>query len=147
MRSGLLIIIFSFIVTGCKNKNSIPKEIIPQKKMQDVLWDLMRADHFLNDYILNRDTSLDKADERLKVYNKVFTIHQISREEFNKSFTYYKSHPFLFKVMMDSISKPKIEIPKEIEYPKVLNDSLAKSELKVTVPVIPKRKKKIILGN
>lgn len=144
MRSGLLIIIFSFIVTGCKNKNSIPREIIPQKKMQEVLWDMMRADQFLNDYILNKDTSLDKAEERLKIYNKVFSIHQISREKFNKSFTYYKSHPSLFKVMMDSISQPKIEIPEEIKYPQVLKDSLKLNEQKVSDSVNLLRNKKVI---
>lgn len=147
MKPGLIIIIFSFLVTGCNNKNKIPRQVIPQNKMQEVLWDMMRADQFLNEYILNRATGLDKAAERVKMYNKVFSIHQLSREQFNKSFNYYKEHPALFKAMMDSISKPKIEIPAEIKYPSVINDSIKQNEQKLSDSVIPRRKKKLNLLN
>lgn len=147
MKTGLIIIIFSFLVTGCKNKNKIPHQVIPQNKMQEVLWDIMRADQFLNEFILNRDSGLDRAAERVKMYNKVFSIHQLSREQFNKSFKYYKEHPALFKALMDSISKPKIEIPAEIKYPAVINDSIKKNEQKISDSVIPKKKKKLNLLN
>jgi Domain of unknown function (DUF4296) len=147
MRAWLIIIIISFLVTACKNKNKIPRHVIPQNKMQEVLWDMMRADQFLNEFILNRDSGLDKAAERVKMYNKVFSIHHISREQFNKSFRYYKDHPSIFKVMMDSISKPKIEIPAEIKYPSVINDSIKQNEKKLSDSVIPKRKKKLNLLN
>ena len=66
MRTGLLIAVVLFFAAGCKNKNGIPNSVLPQKKMQAILWDMMRADQFLADYILNKDSSLNKTTESLK---------------------------------------------------------------------------------
>lgn len=106
MRATLLITIVCFLISGCSSKEKIPQDLIPEKKMQAVLWDLMRADQFLNDYVLNRDTSLNKSAERLKYYNSIFSIHKISRENFQHSFAYYQAHPSLFRMIMDSLSTP-----------------------------------------
>ncbi len=61
--------------------------------MQAVLWDLMRADQFLADYVFNKDSSLDKTTESLKYYQKIFAIHKVSKEEFQESFSFYQAHP------------------------------------------------------
>ena len=53
-------------------------DILPQKKMQAVLWDMMRADQFLTDYVLNKDSSLNKITESLKYYQQIFAIHKIT---------------------------------------------------------------------
>lgn len=120
MRKALLIILLGLFVTGCSSKEKIPRDLIPQKKMKAVLWDLMRADQFLSDYVLNRDTSLDKSAERLKYYNRIFSIHKISRENFQHSFAYYQAHTPLFKIIMDSISVPALnEAPTQPITPKV----------------------------
>jgi len=106
MRSILLIMLLALAVAGCSSKDNIPPGLIPQKKMQAVLWDMMRADQFLSDFVLNRDSSLNSAGERMKYYNRIFSLHQIDRENFQQSFTYYQQHPALFKMLMDSISTP-----------------------------------------
>ncbi|HMK25332.1 MAG TPA: DUF4296 domain-containing protein [Chitinophagaceae bacterium] len=127
MRTGLLIICCSLIIAGCKNKNRIPANIIPQKKMQAVLWDMMRADQFLADFVLNKDSSLDKRTESIKLYTRVFAIHHISKEQYERSFSFYKTHPALFKVIMDSLSTAKTEAPTEMIKQPVLPDSLQAS--------------------
>ena len=106
MRANLLILLIASLVGSCSNKEKIPPDLIPQKKMQLILWDMMRADQFLTDFVLNRDTSLDKTGERLKYYNRIFSLHKISRENFQQSFHYYKQQPALFKMLMDSLSTP-----------------------------------------
>ena len=106
MRTFLLILILLFITAACNNKNKIPNTVLSQKKMQGILWDLMRADQFLNDYVLNKDTSLDKTSESLKYYQQIFAIHKTTKEEFQHSFSFYKSRPILLKAIMDSISTP-----------------------------------------
>jgi len=123
MRRRLFIIFCLFIITGCKNKDRIPAGILPQKKMQAIVWDMMRADQFLTDYVLNKDTSLDKRMQRIKLYSKVFSIHQVSKEQYEESFSYYKSHPALFKILMDSLSHPKAEAPTEMINPPMPRDS------------------------
>jgi len=109
MRKGLLIVLIVFYTAGCKSKDAIPNSVLPQKKMQVILWDMMRADQFLADYVLNKDSSLDKTTESLKYYQQIFAIHKTSKEEFQHSFSFYKSHPLLLKAIMDSISTPPSE--------------------------------------
>jgi hypothetical protein len=123
MRTPLFIICCLFISTGCKDKNRIPAAIIPQKKMQAVVWDMMRADQFLTDFV-PKDTSLDKGTERMKLYSQVFAIHKISKEQYEESFSFYRRHLDLFKVLMDSLSHPKQEAPTEMVKPPVVRDSL-----------------------
>jgi Domain of unknown function (DUF4296) len=106
MRTGLLIALVVIFTAGCKSKNAIPNSVLPQKKMQAILWDMMRADQFLADYVLNKDSSLNKTTESLKYYQQIFAIHKTSKEEFQHSFSFYKSRPVLLKAMMDSISTP-----------------------------------------
>jgi len=117
MRSGLIFIFCVLLITGCKNTNRVPAGIIPQKKMQAILWDMMRADVFLADFVLNKDSSLHRTDESINLYSKVFAIHHITKEEFGKSYSYYKAHPALLKVIMDSLSKPKTEAPTQMIKP------------------------------
>jgi Domain of unknown function (DUF4296) len=131
MRTWLLIICCLFIVTGCKNKNGIPAGLIPQKKMQAILWDMMRADQFLSDFVLNKNSSLDKRTESIKLYSQVFAIHQISKEQYEKSFSFYKTHPALFKVIMDSLSTPETEAPTEMIKQPVASDSLQTSPVRL----------------
>lgn len=104
MRNSFLIFFLLIVVLGCGKKNKIPGDVLPQKKMQAVLWDMMRVDQFLADYVLNKDSSKKKTTESLLYYQQVFAIHKISREEFQHSLAYYKTHPVLLKTIMDSIS-------------------------------------------
>lgn len=145
MRTRLLIIFSLFFIAGCKNKSGIPAGIIPQKKMQAIVWDMMRADQFLTDYVFSKDASLDKRAERIRLYNQVFSIHQISKEQYEESFSFYKTHPALFKVIMDSLSHPKAEAPTEMVNPPVLLDSAPQSPPKTPSAdsVIRMRKQKV----
>lgn len=128
MRTFLLILIILFFTMGCKSKNEIPDTVLSQKKMQIILWDMMRADQFLTDYVINKDPSLNKTTESLKYYQQIFAIHKISRDEFQHSFSFYKSHPALLKLILDSISTPANETATR----------LARTD-SVSVPIIPVR--------
>jgi hypothetical protein len=83
----------------------VPKNILTQPEMQMVLWDMIRADKFLTDFVFIKDTSLDKDTARINFYQQVFSIHHISEEKFKKSFDYYKAHPTLLKAILDSLDK------------------------------------------
>ena len=111
------------IVAACRNDNRIPSGILPQHKMEAVLYDIMKADQFLADFVIRGDSGLDKSTESLKLYEKVFALHHISKEEFIKSYSFYETHPALLKVIMDSISRSKTEAPTEMIRQPVLPDS------------------------
>jgi hypothetical protein len=100
---GSLFILCSII--ACSNKNKLPKDILPQPKMQAIVWDLMSATEFLNGYVFPRDSSIDQTAENQGWYQKVFELHGTTKAEFDKSYVYYKNHPDVMKVLLDSLSR------------------------------------------
>ncbi|MBN8667214.1 MAG: DUF4296 domain-containing protein [Chitinophagales bacterium] len=101
-----LFLLFITILTGlgaCVNKDKLPDDILSQEKMKLVLWDLARSDQFVTDFV-SKDSNLNKKQESLRLYEEVFALHQIKREEFRKSLDYYRMHPDLLRVVMDSLN-------------------------------------------
>ena len=125
IRGVLTICLLAFLI-GCKNDNA-PSGVLSKDEMRSVLWDMMRADQFLADYVFSRDTTLNKKSESIKLYREVFDIHHISKEQFQKSYTYYKTHPLLLKVIMDSLSNIPDETIEKLSKPKLAQDSVASS--------------------
>lgn len=121
------------ILAGCKSKDKIPGGVLPPPKMQVVLRDIMRADKFLSDYVLSRDSSLNKDSVRIEYYKAIFVIHKITKKEFQESFSYYKDHPVYLKSVLDSISTTKA--PTDVMTPVDAEDTA----LKVTPSNIPLR--------
>ncbi len=105
MRKLLLIFLISRFAFACSDKNELPKGILPRQKMQDVMWDIIRAEEFLNGFVIYKDTSIDKIAESKKWYDKIYQLHKITKKDFDKSYAYYKDHPVLMKQILDSLSK------------------------------------------
>ena len=80
MRRTLLLLISCVSLVTCTKKTGIPRDVLPQKKMQAVLWDMMRADQFLTDFVINKDTSANRDTESIKLYREIFAIHHISKK-------------------------------------------------------------------
>jgi len=95
----IILIILNF---GCIRDNKIPKDVIPQNQMRKIMWDLMRADAYVTDFVM-KDSTLDKKAESAKLYEKIFDIHATTQEAFKKSLAFYQSRPDLFKVISDSL--------------------------------------------
>ena len=115
----IILIISNF---GCIRDNKVPKDVIPQNQMRNIMWDLMRADAYVTDFIM-KDSTCDKKVESIKLYEKIFSIHSTTRETFKKSLAFYQSRPDLLKVINDSLridekksqnpdeKKPQIDTP------------------------------------
>lgn len=93
-----------FLLAACSDADEIPKDILPQEKIEPVLWDIIVADQFYRDYILKDSLLKPVKNERYKLYEEVFAFHKISRPVFEKSFRYYSEHPKLLKNLFDSLS-------------------------------------------
>jgi len=89
---------------SCGHDNKLPKNVLAQDKMREVLWDMMNAGQYVSSYVLTKD-SIDKIGESTKVYGQVLQLHAVSKEEFERSYAYYRDHPELMKVILDSLSK------------------------------------------
>jgi Domain of unknown function (DUF4296) len=124
MRSLFPVIAGLIILASCSGKKKLPTGILPRDKMEAVMWDMMQADVFLSDFVLNKDTSLKKFEEHTKLYEKVFQIHKTNNEQFARSFNYYRSHTTLMKQVLDSLNTRQNEEIKEQIKPLQVEDSL-----------------------
>ena len=101
----LFFLVVSFSSCSKKEKR---KDVLPVKEMSDVMWDLVRADQYVSSLIL-KDSTRNKKDESVKLYDQIFHIHKITSAQFKTSYNYYTSRPDLFRPILDSLAKRKVE--------------------------------------
>lgn len=124
MKQLSLIVFAVVMLTACNRKNKVPSGVLPPDKMEEVMWDMMRADILVTNYMMPKDPLLVRDSAVKKLYDSVYAIHHITEEKFNKSFLYYKRHPEMLKAVLDSISvRPAADQAKP-----ALTDSLAKKD-------------------
>ena len=108
---------FLFIIItlnfACIKGNKIPKDVIPQNQMRKIMWDLMRADAYVTDFVM-KDSTRNQKDESTKLYERIFDIHATTRETFKKSLVFYQSRPDLFKAISDSL---RVDEQRSQQYP------------------------------
>ena len=102
---GILLLIISFI--SCSEKEQ-KKNILPENEMREIMWDMVRADQYVAAF-LPKDSTHSRKDQSIALYEDIFHIHKITREQFKTSFDYYSSRPDLFRPIIDSLAKRRIE--------------------------------------
>ncbi len=103
MRIIFLLSLLVFIFFSCTQADTIPKEIIEKPRMQELIWDMIRADVFLSDYSGKGDTAFNRVAESISFYQKVLTIHNTTKDEFKKSLIWYQQHPKVMKTILDTL--------------------------------------------
>jgi hypothetical protein len=101
---AIIVVLIIVCLGACGGKNKVPKGILEREKMETVLWDMLQADEFLKDHILNKDSTLNDTTESIRMYERVFAFNNTSREEFSRSFKYYREHTSLIKDVLDSLN-------------------------------------------
>ena len=144
MKNGTWLIILLFLFS-CNTKPAAPANLLTRDKMEDVLWDLMRADLFINNYMVIKDPNLDKKKEGVELYTKILKLHNISQEQFNPSFAYYRAQPDEMKVLLDSISRRNDTAMLQKSTKTPVADSMPESREDKTPKADTIRKKKIPL--
>lgn len=103
MRGVALLVSAILLFASCSNKEKIPENIIAPAKMEKVMWDMIQADRFSASFIIRDSAKVNVADETFRMYDKVFQVHKISKDEFVKSFKFYLDRPDISKKMFDSL--------------------------------------------
>ena len=124
--------ILCWVLTGCSNKDQAPAGILPKEKMEEVLWDMIQAERFTSTFVA-KDSSKNVKTENFKLYAQVFSIHQITKEEFIKSYKFYLSRPDIARVMFDSLAS-KANRRREEQYQ---SESKKADSAKPAPPVVP----------
>jgi hypothetical protein len=99
---GLLVVVL-LVGSGCSDKDSVPAGILPHEKMEAVMWDVVQAEQYSSNYLAKDSAHIDLKLENLRLYDEVFRLHQVSRDEFRKSYKYYLSRADLAQVLFDSL--------------------------------------------
>ena len=99
----LVFTLLIFLVIGCTNKSGTPAGIFGKEKMQAIMWDIIRAEAFTDQFI-KKDSSKNVFQENMKLQNAIFSIHKVTRSEYYKSYDYYISHTDLIRGVLDSMS-------------------------------------------
>ena len=114
--TGVLILC---LVLSCKSNNRIPKDILQPEEMGNILFSVTMAEEFVGGYIA-KDTLRNKDQELEKEYQKVFLLYNISKEDFEKSYSFYKTRPDLLKTILDTLDaraqRRRIELHQPLEY-------------------------------
>ncbi len=77
--------------------------------MQEILWDVFRADALAQQSVKNDSTKI-VSEENSTLTRKVFSIHGITKDQFDKSYAYYSQHPDVMRTVLDSISTQKTRV-------------------------------------
>ena len=98
----LLSLLLVNLLFSCKPASKEVSLILPPKKMQVVLWDFIRIDTYDAD-IASKNKKLKDTLDNISRQNALFKHHQITKQAFENSLTYYKNHPQEFLPILDSI--------------------------------------------
>lgn len=104
MRIAVFAMLICGMLSACSSSEKKPADLLPKDKMEKVLWDMVLADRFSSQYLLKDSLKVDVKTETFRLYEEVFAIHKINRDQFISSYKYYLNHPQVLKVMFDSIS-------------------------------------------
>ena len=92
--------------------------------MRKIMWDLMRADAYVADFIMKDSTQhRDQKAESAVLYEQVFDIHSTTKEAFIKSRDFYESRPDLLKAITDSLKSDEKKVQRYNDYKKPQPDT------------------------
>ncbi len=100
----VLIFFCMLLLAGCTDNERIPSDIFPKEKMEKILWDMILAERFSSQYIVNDSASRNVKLETMKLYEQVFQANNTTRAEFVKSYKYYLNRPDITKSIFDSLA-------------------------------------------
>ncbi|WP_018616184.1 DUF4296 domain-containing protein [Segetibacter koreensis] len=95
-------ICLTLIFIGCSHR-PVPKEILPPDSMEKIVYDLLKVDEYINNYV-SKDTTANIKMKRSIFYEQIFKLHSTTRKEFYTSYRYYQQHPDIQKTLFDSVS-------------------------------------------
>jgi hypothetical protein len=67
------------------------------------MWDMITADAWMKQQF-PIDSIVDSTKRNIALYNKVFSLNKISKEDYYASYNYYKAHPNEMKILLDSVA-------------------------------------------
>jgi len=120
------------VLASCGSKNKVPAEIMQPAKMQKILWDVVRSQALAAEEA-RKDSTINEIAQTKVLVQKAFKIHDVTSDEYEKSYKWYTSHPDIMKVLLDSLSNQiqqenQEDLKEKHEGPKLNNHKKIKPE-------------------
>jgi len=97
LRTSFCLICFVYL-TGCENER--PEGVLSEGQMSQILLDVYLGEGKVSGLNVKRDSSLALYE----VYEKkIFEKHQVDREQYKKSLSYYYDHPEILEKIYESV--------------------------------------------
>ncbi|MFI5153922.1 MAG: DUF4296 domain-containing protein [Chitinophagales bacterium] len=121
----ILFCLVGISLLSCSGKNK-EEAVIPKEKMAKILWDIIQADQFSAQFLKKDSTKLNVKEQTMKLYDEVFALNHVTREQFKTSYNFYMEHPDITRSMFDSLSARA----------NLLRNEIYKHQIRPTTPVI-----------
>lgn len=119
-----------FIVFMGSCAGSLPKDVLPPEKMEQVLWDVARGGEYASGYLYPKYPATSKMTIDHNLLNEILRAHHITKKQFDKSLDFYQKKPEMLLRVLDSISANAAEWTK-------LDKPPVEEEKKDTIAVVP----------
>ena len=112
MSKNVLFIVFFLSIISCGKKKS---DLLSVNEMKVVMWDVLNADSWYTQTAM-RDTTGKLHKQNIVWYQQIFLQHDITKEQFYRSYHYFESNPDKMKVLMDSVEAYGLRTKMAIDY-------------------------------
>lgn len=103
MIKPVMLLLTTVIFFSCNSNNKKnDSSILKKEKMEAVLWDVLRADAFVFQFV-TKDSLKRPEAEMAALQQKIFAVHKTNRKQFYNSMEYYRTQPDVFLPMLDSM--------------------------------------------
>ncbi|MEM9050870.1 MAG: DUF4296 domain-containing protein [Bacteroidota bacterium] len=120
MRSGFLALTLFFLL-ACNESvpEVLPSDIIGEEHFTKIMVDVQLIEGMK---IHKLGPQRAKSPDMEAMYSQIFNRHDITQEDFHKTYDYYKSKPnqmeLIYEAVLDSLSKLDVEVKKIYNTPK-----------------------------
>lgn len=101
MRGKILLMAWLFLAS-CGRQDEIPEDVLPTERMGSILFDISMAEAFLENYVF-RDSTVRRDSALHMQLETVLLANRISPESFRRSYAWYKQHPAVLRVVVDTV--------------------------------------------
>lgn len=93
---------FLFLFLFSCSSDGVPEGVMQPDKLEAVLYDVIRTDEWV-DFAVLQDSTFRGFGKRAALYDSVFNLHAITKEDYRRSMAFYQSRPDLLKTVLDSL--------------------------------------------
>ncbi|MGE9315022.1 DUF4296 domain-containing protein [Niabella sp. CJ426] len=99
MHRYLYILGLLLALTSCSGS----ADTLPKEKMEKIMWDVAQSSELLNGYVYYKYPEQNRAALNDAMLQRVFKIHNVTKEQFNKTLDYYEKRPDELKTIIDTV--------------------------------------------